>query len=291
MWERRYGFPQPQRTGGGSRLYSESDVEALKLIRRALEHGYRPGEVVGKPREQLMQLILATSEQPVRAGASRAMFQGPTDGAAAVPSIASLLTSLGEHDLASVRAGLRQAALALGPRRFLTDVAHPICVRVGELWADGTLEVRHEHVLTECLSAQLGVMMSAYEDRAGAPRVLLATLPDERHGLGLEMVQVYLAVSQVTPLLLGVDTPAEQIIRSARSHGADAVGLLVTQAADLKATAKHIRRLLDELPRRVSIWVGGAAGPSLNVRDAALRIAPTWADLDAAIASLTPKTA
>lgn len=48
MWERRYGFPRPQRASGGSRVYSESDVESLKLIRRALENGYRPGEVVGK---------------------------------------------------------------------------------------------------------------------------------------------------------------------------------------------------------------------------------------------------
>jgi peptide/nickel transport system permease protein len=56
------------------------------------------------------------------------------------------------------------------------------------------------------------VLMSAYEERPGAPRVLLSTLPNERHGLGLAMVEVYLAASQVTPIFLGVDTPPEQIV-------------------------------------------------------------------------------
>ncbi len=272
MWERRYGFPRPERTSGGSRVYSPSDVEALKLIRLALEQGYRPGEVVGKPREELLQLIQATSHAPAATSAT--------------PTLASLLAALGRDDVAALRAELRQAAVMLGPKRFLVDVAHPLCVRVGDLWAEGKLEVRHEHVLSECLSAQLRVLMSAYEDRAGAPRVLLATLPNERHGLGLEMVQLYLAVSQIAVVLLGVDAPAEQIVRAARSHAADAVGLLVTSASDLRATTKNLRWMLAELPRRVVIWVGGAGGSELGVHDDALRIVRIWADLDAAIATL-----
>lgn len=273
MWERRYGFPRPTRTDGGSRVYSEADVEALKLIRRALEQGYRPGEIVGKPAEELADLVRVTSQAPARTST-------------ASPTIASLVEALGRDDLPALQAGLRQASVVLGPKRFVAEVAHPLSVRIGELWAEGKLEVRHEHVLSQCLSAQLRVLMSAYEDRVGAPRVLLATLPNERHALGLEMVQVYLAVSQVTAVLLGVDTPADQIVKAARGHNADAVGLLVTHASDLKATNKHVRWMLGELPRRVSIRIGGEGGPNLDVRDDAVRLVSTWDDLDGAIATL-----
>jgi cobalamin-dependent methionine synthase I len=157
---------------------------------------------------------------------------------------------------------------------------------VGELWGEGKLEVRHEHILSECLSSQLRVLMSAYEEREGAPRVLLATLPNERHGLGLEMVEVYLAVSQITPRLLGVDTPAEQIVKAALSQAVDAVGLLVSGASDLKATAKHVKWMLGELPRRVPIWIGGGAAAELDLADDAVRVVATWADLDAAIEAI-----
>jgi MerR family transcriptional regulator, light-induced transcriptional regulator len=273
MWERRYGFPRPARTSGGSRAYSEADVDALKLIKRALDQGYRPGEVVGKPREELSKLVLAGSRSPARAAT-------PT------PTIDTLLAAVGRDELSLLRAELRQAAVLLGPKRFLVEVAHPICVRVGELWADGELEVRHEHMLSECLSALLRVLMSAYEDRPGAPRVLLATLPDERHALGLAMAEVYLAASQVTPVLLGIDTPADQIVKAARSHAVDAVGVLVTQASDLQATKSQIRWMLGELPRRVRIWVGGAGGAELGSIDEAVRIVGTWSQMDEAISTL-----
>jgi cobalamin-dependent methionine synthase I len=128
--------------------------------------------------------------------------------------------------------------------------------------------------------------MSAYEERPGAPRVLLSTLPNERHRIGLAMAEVYLAASQVTPILIGVDTPAEQIVKAARSHGVDAVGLLVTEASDLKATKTYIRWMLGELPRRVGIWVGGAGGAGLHIQDEAVRIVGTWVDMDEAILTL-----
>lgn len=273
MWERRYGFPRPERTSGGSRVYSEADVEALKLVKRALDQGYRPREVVGKSREELTQLVLVAS-------------QAPSPAEAATPTMATLLAALGRDEVPLLRAQLRQAAVMLGPKRFLVEVAHPICVRVGELWAEGKLEVRHEHMLSECLSAQLRILMSAYEDRPGAPRILLTTLPNERHGIGLEIVEVYLAASQVTPVLLGVETPAEQIVKAARSHAVDAVGLLVTQASDLKATKNHVRWMLGELPRRVRIWVGGAGGAELGIRDEAVRVVGTWSEMDEAISTL-----
>ena len=273
MWERRYGFPKPERSEGGSRVYSDADVESLKLISRALELGHRPGEVVGKPRSELVKLLGPTS-------------QGLPTMAGPIASVDSLLAALGRDDIGGLRAELRQAAVLLGAKRFVMEIAQPIALRVGELWVDGKLEVRHEHMLSECLSSQLRLLMSAYEEREASPRVLLATLPNERHGLGLEMVEVYLAVSQITPRLLGVDTPAEQIVKAARGHAVDAVALFVTGASDLKAAAKQVQWMLAELPRRVPIWIGGGAAAQLGLRDEAVRVIGTWTDLDAGIAAL-----
>jgi methanogenic corrinoid protein MtbC1 len=273
MWERRYGFPKPERSEGGSRRYSDEDVECLKLIRRALDLGYRPGEVVGKPRADLVRLVAPTGSGT--AGMPRA-----------APTLETLLGALERDDVAALRRGLRQVGILLGPKAFVTDVAHPLAVRVGELWAEGKLEVRHEHVMSECLSAQLRVLAAAYEDGQAAPRVLLTSLPDERHGLGLEMVALYLAVCQVTPRTIGPDTPPEQIVKSARAHSADAVGILVTEASDPKRTAQHVRWMLGELPRRVPIWLGGRGAGRVGLREEAVRVVATWDDLERAIEAL-----
>ena len=38
-WERRYNLPQPQRTPGGHRLYSEYDIEIVKWLRTRQAEG------------------------------------------------------------------------------------------------------------------------------------------------------------------------------------------------------------------------------------------------------------
>ena len=191
MWERRYGFPSPTRTEGGSRLYAAHDIEKLQLITKALEVGYRPGEVVGLDRKAIERAIEAADAPPSR----RVARVAP-----AAPTVQGLLDKLARDEVQELRVGLRQAAITLGPKRFVVDVARPLAIEVGERWSRGELEVRHEHLLTECLSTQIRAMLSAFEEVEAAPIVLLATLSGEPHGLGLEMIALYLAVSHVSPI-------------------------------------------------------------------------------------------
>ena len=71
-WERRYGFPSPDRSDGGHRQYNASIVEHLNLISRAIEQGHRPGQVVGESTEKLGELIeLSETEEERRKEAVR----------------------------------------------------------------------------------------------------------------------------------------------------------------------------------------------------------------------------
>src|SRR6187397_3534173 len=46
VWERRYGVPSPVRSGGGARLYSESQIERLRLLKRAVDRGHSISQLV-----------------------------------------------------------------------------------------------------------------------------------------------------------------------------------------------------------------------------------------------------
>ena len=39
MWERRYGFPVPERDANGERRYPAAQVERLRLIKRLMDQG------------------------------------------------------------------------------------------------------------------------------------------------------------------------------------------------------------------------------------------------------------
>ena len=72
MWEQRYGFPEPERTTAGYRLYGEDDVEALRRVLALRERGLSVpaavervrGADMGTDRPSLFG-ALSGGEQPV----------------------------------------------------------------------------------------------------------------------------------------------------------------------------------------------------------------------------------
>ena len=273
MWERRYGFPKPVRNESQVRVYTDADIERLVLVSRALKAGFRSGEVIHRDTEQLRKLLVDATRSE------------PGDGLHA-PTIDSLMGRLMADDPQGLREELRKSVALLGAKQFLMDVAAPLVEQVGTAWAAGRIAIRHEHLVSEVLSSKLRLLLSAYEDRAGGPVVLLATLSEEQHGLGLDMVALYLALEGATPRLLGVNTPPDQIAEAARAFSATVVGLSISEASDLKATEGHLRRVLSALPSEVRVWLGGRNARKISVRDARLRQVVTWQDLDEALADL-----
>lgn len=274
IWERRYGFPRPERTPGGSRLYSEEDIARLLLVNRALAQGYRPNEVVALPYAQLEHILVGP---PPRVDSTNAT---------APVSVGAVIDALKRDDVDAVRGLLRAGALAMGPKPFVTDLAHPLAIRVGELWQEGAVEVRHEHVASACLTTTLRLLLSALEDGARSPIVVLATLPGEPHALALDMIAVYLAASGGVPRLVGADTPVDQIVAAAKAYRARAVGLSISAAAEPRSTARAVSKLARLLPNGVELWLGGAGATRVDAPHphSTTRKVMTWSDLDAVIA-------
>ena len=272
MWERRYGFPLPERSAGGARLYSTDDVRQLRLIHQALERGHRPGEVVGQNVPALEALLAPGLAAP------RAVVEDPL-----AREREQILDALRRQDVKGIREGLRRLSLMVLPRRFVVEVAHPLAVRVGELWATGEIEVHQEHLLTDCLSTQLRIVRSLLDEGRG-PILLLTTLPGEPHALGLEMVALYSATAGASPRLLGAATPPDQLVRAAHAHQAAAVGLAITPSSDLAATAQAVREIVPRVTPATQVWLGGAAAHLAPVAGA--RVVATWTALDAALSSL-----
>jgi DICT domain-containing protein/predicted DNA-binding transcriptional regulator AlpA len=51
VWEQRYGFPEPARTGSGYRVYTEADVEVLKRVGALRENGLSVAAALERARE------------------------------------------------------------------------------------------------------------------------------------------------------------------------------------------------------------------------------------------------
>jgi MerR family transcriptional regulator, light-induced transcriptional regulator len=268
-WERRYGFPKPtRREGSNRRLYPREQVHRLQVVARALERGYRPGDVIHLSQRQVEALLEGFPAQAV---------------ATAMATVPQLVEMLAADDIKSIEDQLRLAAAALGPKRFVTELCQPLAREVGQAWADGKLAIRQEHLLTEILTTQLRALLSTHQAVEGTPTVLLATLPGEPHTLGLQMVALYLAISGAKPRLLGASTPPEQIAAAARAFEATVVGVAHTVGGESVSTQRDLKQLRRALPASVALWLGGA-GALLGRLPAGVTTVRTWTEVDAALA-------
>lgn len=293
VWERRYGFPAPRRRSGGGRLYDDATLTRLKLIARARTANYRPGDLMGLSNDEILRLLPHASHGEGSSDASRRASEAIwatrtiTSTDATRPDLDRILEMLGREELDAVRVTLRSLAIALGPRSFIVDVAAPLAIRVGALWQAGALEIHHEHMITSLLSIQIRLLLAAFEEGAQRPVIMLTTLPNEAHALGLELVALYLATHRAAPLLVGPNMPPESIARAAAGLGADVVGISVSRARGL-ATRKDILALVEALAgvrKRPKLWVGGAGVDGL-LRDgevAEVRVTTSWERVDAAL--------
>lgn len=253
IWERRYGFPAPGRDDRGDRVYPPEQVCRLQQMRVLIDQGHRPGRLMALGPQALGNLCSVAS--------------GLKAPAPAAPGTQLLLRTLREQDFAGVERLLRVRLTRVGLGAFIDEVAS-MNAAVGHAWQRGELEIHQEHFYTDCLQTVLRQAISQVKvpHRPEAPRVLLATLPQELHGLGLLMAQAMFAREGCPVLHLGVRLPAQEIAAAAEAAKTDLVGLTFAAYHSRLQLARDLGELRALLPPTVRIWVGGASAAAARLR-------------------------
>jgi len=272
IWERRYGFPQPGRDPRGERSYPDEQVRKLRLVADLMAHGHRPGRLVQLTLPQLAALAGPAGE--------------PGDGE---PRPASsddpVIAALHRHDASEVLRLLAQGIRHHGLGGFVTEQLARLNVDVGLAWSRGELEVFEEHLYSECVQHVVRGQLARVAEPAGKdPRVLLATFPEEGHGLGLLMAQVLLVLEGCPCTSLGVRVPLQQIVVASQALRADVVGLSFTASMNPAHVLRGLEQLRAELAPPVTLWAGGRSPVLARHRIAGVQPIPQIGELPDVVA-------
>lgn len=248
MWERRYQFPLPGRDANGERCYTVEQVEHLRLIKRLMDQGHRPGKLIATPVEKLAELA------PRRAASHR-----KTDAKEDVedPELADMLTRIRQHDLTGYQQAIHRRLARQGLQGFVLDTVSPLTRLVGEAWEDGRLQVFEEHLFTELTKRLLRQAIANMPGGSRSPRVLLTSVPDEPHVLGLLMAESIFTLEGAECIPLGTQLPLVDIARAAAAHAADIVALSFSVAFPQRQIPELLRQLSLHLPAGAAVWAGG----------------------------------
>ena len=251
VWERRYGFPNPGRDGFGERLYPIDQVDKLRVLRRLMDAGHRPGKLIHLPMHAL--LLLGRQE---RLPASAAPAQTAAASVTA-PDVGEFLALIRSRQPEVLRRSLAQALLRLGRERFVFDVAAPLARLIGEVWPRDELESFDERLSIESLQTVMRGALASISSPGAPPTVILTTVPGEPHGLGLLMTESLLSLQGCRCLSLGVQTPLWDAVLAARAHRADVLALSFSSALNAAQVVDSLAELREMLPATIGIWAGG----------------------------------
>jgi methanogenic corrinoid protein MtbC1 len=268
-WETRYGFPAPTRDRLGERVYPPAQVNRLCLIKRLMDSGLRPSRVVGLNEVELKELAQAKQAKPWMPAQDEA--------------ISTCLGLLRNQPPEAIRRALRRELLRQGVERFVLDTLTPLNIAVGEAWARGDLSIHQEHVYTEAVQWLLRDAIASLAEAQGRPRILLTTLPDEQHGLGILMLAALFSLHGANCISLGTQTPVNEVARAALAHQADVIVLSFSISYPPRRVQPAVAELGQQINREIEIWAGGAGTERICSPDIGARFYP---QMDQALAAL-----
>lgn len=263
-WETRYGFPAPLRDSVGERAYPPEQVNRLRLIKRLMDAGMRPSRIVAESEDNLNALA--------RAGRTARAPSNVNEHADDIALVT--LAMLRGEDPARLRQRLYRATLLQGIERFVLDTLAPLNIAVGEAWACGEISIHEEHLYTEAVQWLLRNAIDNLSDAQGTPRILLTTLPEEQHGLGILMVATLLSLRGAYCISLGTQTPVQEITQAAQVHRADVVVLSFSSAYPQRRILPALAELRQQLDDAIEVWSGGAGCTRLHSSLPGIRLQP-----------------
>ncbi len=260
IWERRYGALAPSRSGGGARLYSSEDIERLRLLKRAIDHGHAIGQVAELAHAALARLAPPALDQRL-------------DEASSARLCDELLQAVDRFDLAQAERVLARASATFSPRALVLDVLAPALQRIGDAWAKRKLCAASEHVATALIRDQAGALLREYLPMAESETVIAATPAGELHELGALLASVTAAMHGFRVAYLGPNLPAEEIAEATKRSGASVV-LLSIVALARRAALREVRALHRLLPARAVLVIGGLRGLEISSELSGVAVAP-----------------
>ena len=264
-WERRYGFPEPERTKSSYRLYSEKDISSIRLLKNLCEQGISPSEAVRTIRARVTEdqgLVnqKQTSPQNSQSMSLRELSLDPEEQGVFKLMREQLIDSVHKFDPVLLERNIRRAMLLGSAKKVFDGVFAPVLHQVGEEWHEGSLSIAQEHLATEALGNATRDLLRLVQPDNDAKQILLACVTGELHALPLYGSALHFIQWGYRVVILGVNTPPEALAQSVSHISPDAVGLSVTCPASIDQTRVQVPEYAKACLGRPFVVGGSSAG-------------------------------
>jgi DNA-binding transcriptional MerR regulator/methylmalonyl-CoA mutase cobalamin-binding subunit len=249
-WEKRYDVVTPSRTETNRRLYSEEDIEKLRLLNEAVQKGHNIGGIANISIQELKSIL----HQEKRT-ALKGVYEELTSDVDYL--LSSCIEAVKAYDRKELETILLKASSKLSQPALIENLVVPLVYKIGDLWHEGIIRVANEHLATAVIRSFLANMIDQNEPSENAPIIISATPRGQDHELGAMIVGVTAAPLGWKVIYLGPNLPVEEIAAVADSLEAKVVALSIVYPGDDQQLKLDLHKLKRILPQSTSVIIGG----------------------------------
>jgi len=232
-WERRYDFPDSERTAGGHRLYSEKDVMRLRWVKERIDEGMQTAQAINALRHQEHTGKLTTMEY---VPSLLPDINGEKTHGHLPVYQQQLVGVLLERNLTKADTILGEALAISSPEDLILDVIGPALANIGEAWEVGKINIATEHLATNYLRQRLLMWMVSGPPPKSINPIVLACAPNEWHEGSLLMLGALLRRRRWPVAYLGQAVPLADLaafVRDLRPSAIVTIAMAENSAAEL----------------------------------------------------------
>ena len=251
-WERRYGLPQPERTKGKHRLYSQYDLETIKWLIARQAEGLSISRAV-----KLWEQLEKDGENPLSVysiDTLEATAVSPVTGSRIEELRQAWITACCQFDEANAEQVLAQSFAIYPPETVCLQVLMQGLSTIGDQWYRGEATVQQEHFASSLAMRRLHTLMSASPPPTRRERIIVACPPQEDHAFAPLLLSLMLRYRGWHVVYLGADVPRDRFESTLDTVRPDLV-LLTAQLLHTASSLLDIAHFLQE--QKVSVAFGG----------------------------------
>jgi DNA-binding transcriptional MerR regulator len=196
IWEQRYSFIKPQRTGTNIRYYSNEELKTILNISLLNKNGYKISHINKMQQEEIREKIItlnSTEAQQERI----------------INEMIQFMVDLDIDKFEDLIDGYIQAK---GIDKTITQIIFPYLERIGILWLTNHIYPAQEHLVTNVIRQKLIMGIERVKTHLETNKSILLFLPEgEHHELGLLYMYYLLKNRGVKTLYLGANVPIKDI--------------------------------------------------------------------------------
>ena len=196
IWEQRYSFLKPSRTGTNIRYYSNEELKKILNVALLNKYGFKISHIDRMNDIEMKERILSLNQ--LEAQQERI--------------VNSLIQSMIDFDMDSFETALDNFIAVRGVEKTIFQIIFPFLEKIGVLWMTNHINPAQEHLVTNIIRQKIIMGIEGAASRIKNGKSVLLFLPEgEYHELGLLFINYILKSKGVNTIYLGCSIPVNDV--------------------------------------------------------------------------------